>query len=292
MPINIGNGGNEAEGTTRFKFAWKPFFIYGIIWLLIFSSASLVVGAGKQYVDQQRRFQQMIEEFGGQFGGDRDRPFDPWGEGQTLEDWISQNLPPRCNDERIAVADVFDNVAELIVKGDLRGQSDSFAEIISELQAVATRKTWLPFLTKLTNRVKSENLDSPDDIADVFKRIAKSLRGNDRKRRSRAVEQLSDVADEPIDLEQSKEEPKDVESVRNEEAKETPLEVAEPVKDVDEQKDEAPLPAPPEDKTKTEIVAPAPTKATSYSGSNSSGSCANGNCSGNAYYPQYQGGAW
>ena len=167
------------EKNQNFTFEWKPFLIYGAIWIAIFVCASFAVGAGRRYVEQQRRIQEMFQNYNGparNWDGGNDIPFERRGSDLPLEQWVANNLPASAPGERNAVAGAFDGVAEMIEGGTLAGVHAAFAECVARLQPVAARGSWLPFLQKLTVRVKCEPLDAPENIARAFRKIARGIR--------------------------------------------------------------------------------------------------------------------
>ena len=162
------------------RFSWKDFFCYGALWCVIFFAVLCFSHLGKIYRDQQRQIQDLIDrihQYEDPDYSDRDNapPYkDDEGENTTLSSWVKQNLPKDGVEERPAVAGVFENLADMLDDGTLQGQKDAFSEGISQLQPIATRKIWLPFLTKLTKRLQKQNLDNKK-LSSAFRVISKAI---------------------------------------------------------------------------------------------------------------------
>lgn len=144
------------------RFSWRDFFCYGALWCVIFFALVCLCRIGGIIAEQKRQINDLIDRLNQYEEYTPSPPFDR-DEGDKADDltaWVKKNLPSKGIEERPAVAEVFSNLAEMLEAGTLTGEKDTFSEGIAQLQPVATRSVWLPFLTKLTKRLKSAKLDS------------------------------------------------------------------------------------------------------------------------------------
>lgn len=192
--------------TFKFKFDWRYFFIYGAMWCLVFVAIVFCHKVCYTIYDQHRQIQDLINrihQYEDPDFSDRDK-IPPYGDDEsdntTLSSWVKQNLPKDGIDERPAVAEVFENLADMLDDGTLKGEKDAFSEGISQLQPVATRRIWLPFLTKLTKKLQKQNLDN-EKLSSAFRIIAKAI----NPQKNRAVLLLESIAPNPPANEQKTE---------------------------------------------------------------------------------------
>lgn len=174
----------KTKESPKFAFNWRDFCYYGLIWIAVFVVWCSVVKTVSTIVDQQRQIQDLIDrlhQYDDPDFTDRDKIIPPFNdekngkeENTSLSTWVKQNLPKDGVDERADVAEVFSNLADMLDDGTLKGEMDAFNEGISQLQPVATRRIWLPFLTKLTKKLHKQNLDNVK-LASAFRIIAKSI---------------------------------------------------------------------------------------------------------------------
>lgn len=156
---------------------WREFLIYGVIWLLIFGAGYSVYKVGATIVEQQRIIRNLIDRLNGDEDGDYYNDGDEQDKGDKnspLGAWVKSNLPTKGVEERPAVAEVFGNLADMLDAGELKGEEDTFAEGVAQLQPVATRSIWLPFLTKLTKRLQKAKLDSAG-LAEACRTISTAI---------------------------------------------------------------------------------------------------------------------
>ena len=164
------------EKSPRFKWNWRLFWIYGCVWIAIFFGLVCVQKAGRFVYDQHRQIQDLIDRIHQYENPDRDDDVSPDGNDNesSLSVWVKRNLPAKGADERPAVSEVFGNLADMLDDGELTGEDDAFSEGVAQLQPVATRSIWLPFLTKLTKRLKKAKYDSAG-LAEACRTVSKAI---------------------------------------------------------------------------------------------------------------------
>ena len=166
------------EKSPRFKWEWRSFITYGCVWIAIFFGLVCVQKAGYFVYSQHRRIQDLIDRIH-QYenpdwdGQDEVSPDDDDDE-SSLSVWVKKNLPAKGVDERPAVSEVFGNLADMLDDGELTEEDDAFSEGVAQLQPVATRSIWLPFLTKLTRRLKKANYDAAG-LAEACRTVSKAI---------------------------------------------------------------------------------------------------------------------
>lgn len=160
---------------------WKDFFCYGAIWFVIFFAVLCVYRIGGIITEQRRQINDLIERLQRyendniDFQGNSDREKDSQKDTvEPLAAWVKANLPAKGIEERPEVAEVFNNLADMLDEGTLTGEKDAFSEGIAQLQPVATRSIWLPFLTKLTKKLYKEKL-SAEELSAAFRTIAHAI---------------------------------------------------------------------------------------------------------------------
>ncbi len=164
------------EKSPRFKWNWHLFWIYGCVWIAIFFGLVCVQKAGRFVYDQHRQIQDLIDRIHQYENPDRDDDVSPDGKDaeSSLSVWVKKNLPAKGVDERAAVAEVFNNLADMLDSGELQGEDDAFSEGVAQLQPVSTRSVWLPFLTKLTRRLKKAEYDATE-LASACRTVSKAI---------------------------------------------------------------------------------------------------------------------
>lgn len=158
------------------RFSWRDFFCYGLIWFVIFFAGYCVFQIGNVISEQRRQIDELIDRLNQYEDYTPSPPFDR-DEDEATDDltaWVKKNLPAKGIEERPAVAEVFGNLADMLEAGTLTGEKDTFSEGIAQLQPVATRSVWLPFLTKLTKRLKAAKLDSAG-LADACRKVSRAI---------------------------------------------------------------------------------------------------------------------
>ena len=164
------------------RFSWKDFFCYGLIWFVIFFAVLCIFRIGNVIAEQRRQINELIDRLNQYEDYSPSPPFSR-DEDETSDDlssWVKKNLPAKGIEERPAVAEVFGNLADMLEAGTLTGEKDTFSEGIAQLQPVATRSVWLPFLTKLTKRLKAAKLDSAG-LADACRKVSRAIYSPVRK---------------------------------------------------------------------------------------------------------------
>lgn len=163
------------EETPKFKWEWRSFIAYGCIWIVIFFGFLCVQRVVGVILEQQRIIQELIDKQkqweNPDITDDDEEQDSTYAE---LSSWVKKNLPTKGVDERPAVAEVFNNLAEMLDEGELIGEDDAFSEGIAQLQPVATRSIWLPFLTKLTKRLKKAKYDAAG-LANACRTVSKAI---------------------------------------------------------------------------------------------------------------------
>ena len=159
------------------RFTWTDFFCYGAIYFVVFFACFCVYRVGSIVTDQRRQINELIDRLNQYEDASPIFDREDYSDKNVTDDlsaWVRKNLPAKCIDERPAVAEVFSNLADMLDEGTLTGESDAFSEGIARLQPVATRSVWLPFLSKLTKRLKAARLDSAG-LADAFRTVSKAV---------------------------------------------------------------------------------------------------------------------
>jgi hypothetical protein len=159
----------------RFKWEWRLFAAYGCVWIAIFFGLVCVQKAVGVFLEQQRIIQDLIDRQKQWENPDiTDDEEDRDGAYADLSSWVKRNLPAKGADERPAVSEVFNNLADMLDEGELTGEDDAFSEGVAQLQPVATRSIWLPFLTKLTKRLKKAKYDAAG-LASACRTVSKAI---------------------------------------------------------------------------------------------------------------------
>ncbi len=184
-PFRGSGGGNEpakiqaaGEKFPRFKWESRLFIAYGCVWIAIFFGLVCVQKAGYFVYSQHRRIQDLIDRIhqyeNPDWDGRDDVSPDDDDDNSSLSVWVKKNLPAKGVDERPAVSEVFGNLVDMLDDGELSGEDDAFSEGVAQLQPVATRSIWLPFLTKLTRRLKRAKYDSAG-LAEACRTVSKAI---------------------------------------------------------------------------------------------------------------------
>lgn len=159
----------------RFKWEWRSFIAYGCIWIAIFFGLVCVQKVVGVFLEQQRIIQELIDRQKQWENPDiTDDEEERDGAYVDLSSWVKRNLPAKGVDERPAVSEVFSNLADMLDEGELTGEDDAFSEGVAQLQPVATRSIWLPFLTKLTKRLKKAKYDAAG-LASACRTVSKAI---------------------------------------------------------------------------------------------------------------------
>ena len=166
------------EKSLNFKWNWRLFWIYGCVWIAIFFGLVCVQKAGYFVYSQHRRIQDLIDRIhqyeNPDWDGRDDVSPDDDDAKSSLSVWVKKNLPAKGVDERPAVSEVFSNLADMLDDGELTGEDDAFSEGVAQLQPVVTRSIWLPFLTKLTKRLKKAKYDAAG-LASACRTVSKAI---------------------------------------------------------------------------------------------------------------------
>ena len=164
-----------ADESFKFKWEWRSFIAYGCIWIAIFFCLVGVQKIVGVFLEQQRIIQELIDKQkqweSPDITDDDEEQDNTYAE---LSSWVKKNLPAKGVDERPAVSEVFNNLADMLDEGELTGEDDAFSEGIAQLQPVATRSIWLPFLTKLTKRLKKAKYDAAG-LANACRTVSKAI---------------------------------------------------------------------------------------------------------------------
>lgn len=157
------------------RFSWKDFVCYGMLWFVIFFAITCVCHIGNIISEQRQQINELIDRLNQYEDYTPSPPFDrDEDKHDDLTAWVKNNLPSKCVEERPAVAEVFGNLADMLEAGTLKGENDTFSEGVAQLQPVATRSVWFPFLSKLTKRLKSAKLDA-DGLAAACRTVSRAI---------------------------------------------------------------------------------------------------------------------
>jgi hypothetical protein len=165
----------SGEKSPRFRWDWRLFAAYGCVWIAIFFGLVCVQKVVGVFLEQQRIIQDLIDRQKQWENPDiTDDEEERDGAYADLSSWVKRNLPAKGADERPAVSEVFGNLADMLDEGELTGEDDAFSEGVAQLQPVATRSIWLPFLTKLTKRLKKAKYDAAG-LAEACRTVSKAI---------------------------------------------------------------------------------------------------------------------
>lgn len=109
-------------------------------------------------------------------GDDADQDGDDAVKRLTLDKWSARYLPVDAADDYAGVAGVFDAAIDKVADGTLATEAAVWAFANGRLKAACHSAIWDKFLADLTERLKTEDCDTAQSLAESFKKIAAGIR--------------------------------------------------------------------------------------------------------------------
>lgn len=109
-------------------------------------------------------------------GDDADQDGDDAVKRLTLDKWSARYLPVDAADDYAGVAGVFDAAIDKVADGTLATEAAVWAFANGRLKAACHSASWDKFLADLTERLKTEDCDTAQSLAESFKKIAAGIR--------------------------------------------------------------------------------------------------------------------
>lgn len=159
----------------------KTFLLDAAITLaVLFAVQYTAAGAYNAFLKVRWVFQVIsrIDELGPEFIDVLPPPPDKGKDtGKDLPSWIRANLPRAGAADYREVGEIFIGTAEKIRRGELDGKRQAYAATARELIRTVDRETWAPFVAALTARQEAETAESNAELADLFEKIGKAIKG-------------------------------------------------------------------------------------------------------------------
>lgn len=212
---------NKSDKDLKMMKEIGKFIGYGIFWCIVIVCVGKITNGVRVYKEQKQKIEELIErlkeyeeiDFIDKKGNEKEKE----GNGEeSIIKWVKENLPSEGKEERKDVAAVFIDLAAKLEAGELKGERDTFAEGIAQLQPVCTRRIWLPFLTKLTKRLKKEKLEG-EALAVMCRAIGAAIYPKAKERPSKML--IDGIWKEDFIREELKREIKEEEKKTEEEQK-------------------------------------------------------------------------